>query len=131
MDPATGRSVWVTPGGSIEAGESAVDAARRELQEEAAIEGVDFGPCVWTRENRFVHDGTTYVADEQVFVAWASGSPEPRAAGKDADGELVIDARWWTADELDASHEERSPEQLARLLRDLQIDGAPVRPLTI
>jgi 8-oxo-dGTP pyrophosphatase MutT (NUDIX family) len=131
MDPRTGGSVWVTPGGSIDVGESPAEAARRELQEEAGIEGVDLGPCVWTRENRFVHDGTTYVADERIFIAWAADRPEPRAAGNDEDGEIVIDARWWTADELDASDDERSPEQLARLLRSLVTDGAPIRPLAI
>jgi ADP-ribose pyrophosphatase YjhB (NUDIX family) len=119
------------PHGVIEQGESAVDAARRELVEEAAITKADFGPCVWTRENRFIDDGTTYVADERIFVAWAENGVEGRPAGNHAEGEIVAELRWWTADELEASPAERSLEQLADLLRDLVSQGVPSHPLRI
>jgi len=33
--------VWVFPGGAVDAGEDEVDAALRELHEEAAIDGID------------------------------------------------------------------------------------------
>ena len=37
---------WVTPGGSLEPGESHEDAARRELWEETGISGLEPGPWV-------------------------------------------------------------------------------------
>lgn len=123
--------MWVTPGGSIEVGESAIEAARRELREEAAIIEAEFGPCVWKRENQFVHDGTAYVADEQIFIAWADHGATAHPAGKHAEGEIVAETRWWTADELDASPDERSPTHLARLLRNLLADGPPPEALAI
>jgi 8-oxo-dGTP pyrophosphatase MutT (NUDIX family) len=35
---------WITPGGSLEAGESYATAARRELWEETGMTGIELGP---------------------------------------------------------------------------------------
>src|SRR4051794_4093762 len=81
-------SIWVLPGGSIEAGESPAEAASRELREEAGVGDADFGPCIWTRENRFERDAITYLASEWIFVAWTRPGVGTRAAGVHADGEI-------------------------------------------
>lgn len=131
VDPGTGASVWVLPGGSIEPGESPIAAAQRELCEEAGISDVDFGPCVWTRNNQFDHNHVTYRASERVFVAWANANVVPRATGDHADGEIVAEVRWWTPDALDADDADRSPAQLADLIRVLVDEGPPQTPQTI
>jgi ADP-ribose pyrophosphatase YjhB (NUDIX family) len=131
IDPGSGDSIWVLPGGSIEAGESAADAARRELREEAGVGDVDFGPCIWTRENRFERDATSYVASERIFVARIRPGVEARAAGDHADGEIVAEVRWWTPAELDSGADDRSPQNLSSLVRMLLVEGPPPTPLTI
>ena len=45
--------VWITPGGALEPGESAEQAALRELREETGVAGAELSPCVWTRVHRF------------------------------------------------------------------------------
>ena len=49
FDLVRGGHVWATVGGGLEPGEAHEDAARRELREEVGLEGVDLGPCIWTR----------------------------------------------------------------------------------
>ena len=48
--------------------------------------------------------------------------PTPRV---DLAAELVVEVRWWTPDELEATTETLVPERLPELLRDLREDGPP------
>src|SRR5439155_16343595 len=61
--------VWITPGGALEPGVTAEQAALRELREETGIASAEFSQCVWTRVHRFTWGGKSYEQREQFFVA--------------------------------------------------------------
>ena len=89
------RKVWELPGGFIDAGESAVESARRELAEEAQCEA---GPLEWLGIVEVEDDrrrcGAVFACDVAAvpasvhnpeidgIAAWTpSAAPEPLAAG--------------------------------------------------
>ena len=80
------RGLWSVPGGRIEAGESARDAAAREVREETGLD-VEVGELLLTADL-----GPYVVADYAATVVGGT-----LRAGDDA-----LDARWFTAAELAA-----------------------------
>jgi 8-oxo-dGTP diphosphatase len=78
------RGLWSIPGGRIEPGESAPDAAVREVREETGLD-VEAGELLLTADL-----GPYVVAD---YAATVTGGT--LVAGDDA-----LDARWFTAAEL-------------------------------
>jgi 8-oxo-dGTP pyrophosphatase MutT (NUDIX family) len=115
-DPASGARLWVTPGGALEPGESHERAALRELAEETGLRDVTLGPCIGEHEHRFRWNGQAYAQTDRFFAARIRDLPTLSTPGLEA-GEVLIEARWWSGDELAARAEDVSPPDLpARLV---------------
>ena len=112
---------WLTPGGEIEAGETPLAAAGRELREELGITVEVVGP-VYTEATQFEHRGEMRDNVDFVFTARCEADA-PALQGVTADEiELMKEIRWWTAEEIESSTEKIFPVDLAARMREF---GAP------
>ncbi|MBN6058064.1 NUDIX domain-containing protein, partial [Nonomuraea sp. RK-328] len=126
-DPWPREPAWHVPGGGIEPGESAVEAACREVHEETGIilTPQALGEPVAVNAGEWSVQGSRYYTVHTYFFARVA-TPEVSGSGDDGLGH-----RWWTAAELDSATERVFPPGLAVLLEDLLQGVRHERPVTL
>jgi 8-oxo-dGTP pyrophosphatase MutT (NUDIX family) len=124
-----GVRLWITPGGGIEPGESAEEAACRELREETGIDATP-GACVWVRRHTFDWKGVTLDEHESFFVVRLAHAPATTDAHLlDHERDFIREYRWWTVDEITASSDWFAPRRIADLLPTILAGDYPAAPI--
>jgi 8-oxo-dGTP pyrophosphatase MutT (NUDIX family) len=102
-DPARPHSpYWFTIGGGIDAGESAPDAAARELREETGIriETSELLGPIYRAAHSYSYDGVDYIADSTFFAVAVDRPTVTRDGLDDDEAANILEARWWAVDDL-------------------------------
>lgn len=123
--------IWITPGGGLDAGESHVEAARRELWEEVGLEAGELGTCVWLRDHVFTWNGRLLRQRERFYLVRVERHEVDRQHNLADEKEVMEEARWWSLSEIWASGESFSPRRLGFFLDALLHRPAASHPVDI
>jgi ADP-ribose pyrophosphatase YjhB (NUDIX family) len=118
-DTVKRRTFFRAPGGGVEFGETAMEAARREIHEEFGFEASGLHHLA-TLENLFTHEGVA--GHEVVFVFEAPWPQSVNVAdvvhGVETDGSAFT-AQWFRIDELPPQDGDVVPDGFLDIIRRL------------
>lgn len=109
---------WITPGGGVDPGEDFQAAGVRELQEETGLVVASVGEPFHTADLAVNQDWHPYELGHWAWFSIRTDRFDPSDAGWMPDEKVdIVDSRWWSVDELEASGEPFEPDDLPTLIR--------------
>jgi 8-oxo-dGTP pyrophosphatase MutT (NUDIX family) len=113
-----GLARWLTPGGGVDPGEDHHAGAVRELFEETGMIVESLGEPVFAYDFDATYGALTYdVGHAEYYVAVVDRFDPSSANWTEEEKVDVLDHRWWSLEELEATQEPYEPPMLVELVR--------------
>ena len=113
------NTFWATPGGGVDAGETFEETAKRELGEELGLD-LPIGPELHRHNVEFIMpDGIAVDAEERFFLVDTGDEVFDHSRWTDLEKRILIDARWWSVDDMKITSYRIFPVNLIEILETL------------
>lgn len=126
------KTVWITPGGKVEEGESFDEALEREVYEEVGLKLEGEPRQICTRKELFIlKSGEHVMANEKYFLVHADSWDLSFDMWTDNEKKFTKDWKWWSLEEIKESSEQFFTKEIVDVLNDVVNGELPKEPIEI
>ena len=126
------ESIWITPGGALDEGESFEEALKRELFEELGIELSEPAPFAFYRTPLYeLKSGETVRSEERFYLVRLDETEFFYSNWTESENKRMTAGRWWSLEEIKASGEKFFSEDILEILERLSQGEIPKEPIEI
>ncbi len=115
-------SIWITPGGGLDEGESFEEALKRELFEELGIElsGSDSTPQIYYRFPLYeLKNGEIVQSEERFYLVYCDDVEFSYTGWTESENKRMTAGKWWSVEEIRESEEKFFSKDIIKLLERL------------
>ena len=123
------ESIWITPGGALEEGESFEEALKRELYEEMGMGIKEPAPFVFYRTPLYeLKNGEMVQSEERFYLLYCDGGAFSYTGWSESESKRMTAGKWWSVEEIRLSEEKFFSENIVEILERLSKGDIPKEP---